>query len=242
MKSILIFLWGLMVAPGAFSQQASPVRIAEDLHLRPLSENVWIHISDLDTSQWGPVSANGLALVTDGILVLIDTPWNDRQTESLVTWFRREYGIKDIQVIVCHYHQDNLGGLNWIHSQGIESFSLERTRDICAARNLPVPMNGLEKTHRFAFREIPVETYFPGEGHTVDSICVYLPRERILFGGCSVKALANRTLGNTADANIEEWPASLRAMKSAYPDALIVVPGHGAEGGLSLIDHTLSLF
>lgn len=157
-------------------------------------------------------------------------------------WFRSTYEFREVKVIVCHYHADNLGGLNWVNQNGMESYSIKRTQEICVQKELPVPKHTLSNFDRFDYNEIPIEIFFPGEGHTVDSICVYLPNERILFGGCSVKALNNSTLGNTADANLLEWPHTLRTMKERFAAAETVIPGHGLEGDLSLIDHTLSLF
>ena len=192
--------------------------------------------------KWGKVSANGMAVITDDQLVVIDTPWNDTQTQLLIQWFEDNYDIDEIKIIVSHYHDDNLGGLNWIHQNDIESYSISRTQEICEEKGLPIPKNTLSNIYIFEFHDTPLEIHFLGEGHTVDSVSVYLPNEKILFGGCSVKALRNSGLGNTADANINEWPITLRNMKSSFPEVQVVIPGHGLEGTISLIDHTLSLF
>lgn len=218
------------------------IDIGPTLYLQEVTDGIWIHTSEIRMEPWGMVPANGMAVFTDKTLFIIDTPWRDEQTRDLVRWFENRYQVHEVQVIVCHYHQDNLGGLNWVHQQGIPSYALERTRRICRRKGLPVPQYGLDKLHSFDSVGIPFELFFPGEGHTVDSVCIYFPDQRVLFGGCSVKAHSNRTLGNTADANLQAWPESLRTMKARYPQAALVVPGHGAPGDLSLIDHTLSLF
>ena len=216
--------------------------ISPDLRLKPLAENVWIHVSDIPMPPWGKVSANGLAAIKAGRLVLIDTPWNDAQTAALVEWFRGHCEFRDIIVIVCHYHDDNLGGLGWVNRNRMDSCALEMTRKICREKGLPVPGQAIDEELRQEFLRTGIEIFYPGEGHTPDSICVYLPEEKILFGGCSVKALGNTTLGNTAEANLAAWPDTLRRMKAVFPQAKTVVPGHGEEGDLSLIDHTLTLF
>jgi len=235
----LVFIMSLTYA---CSKKSQTINITPDIQLKPLAENVWTHISDIEMPKWGKVSANGMVVLTDKQLVIIDTPWNDTQTQFLIEWFKNNYDFNEIKVIVCHYHDDNLGGLNWIHQNDIESYSIKKTQEICAKKELPIPRNTLSETYRFDFHEIPIEIFFIGEGHTVDSICVYLPNERILFGGCSVKALNNSTLGNTADANLLEWPNTLQNMKEVFSEVKIVVPGHGLEGNISLIAHTLSLF
>lgn len=47
--------------------------------------------------------------------------------------------------------------------------------------------------------------------------------------------------GNMDDADLDHWPDSLQNLKETFPEARIVVPGHGEEGDLSLIDHTIDL-
>ncbi|MBN2508690.1 MAG: subclass B1 metallo-beta-lactamase [Spirochaetales bacterium] len=241
-KRVVVVLTGFILC--ALPLSARPgvrTTVTPDLYLEQIADSVWIHESFTSMKPWGRIGANGLALVSGNRLILIDTPWTDELTGDLVNWFFSNRGCTDVSAIVCHYHQDNLGGLGWVHEQGYESYSLKATIDLCRQKGLPVPRNPVTSPHTFRFGDTPVTLYFPGEGHTVDSVCVYLSTERILFGGCSVKSLESRTLGNTAEANLGAWPGSLRAMKRMFGEARIVVPGHGKAGDLSLIDHTLVL-
>lgn len=240
-RRLLIGLY-LILCTQLYADNNQTIRISHDLRLKALTENVWIHKSDVHIEPWGRVSANGMVIVTDRNLIIIDTPWNDNQTQMLVEWFQDKHKIENSHVIICHYHTDNLGGLNWINQNEIDSYSIERTQEICLKHNLPVPKITIDNTHRFDFQEIPIEVHFTGEGHTEDNISVYLPTQKILFGGCSVKSLSHKSLGNTADANLQEWPITIEIMKEKFTEAEIIIPGHGLEGDLSLFDHTLSLF
>ena len=56
-----------------------------------------------------------------------------------------------------------------------------------------------------------------------------------------VKSLDSNSLGNTKDGDLAAYPATLRKVQVAYPQARIVVPGHGDWGGPELIEHTLRL-
>jgi glyoxylase-like metal-dependent hydrolase (beta-lactamase superfamily II) len=76
-----------------------------------------------------------------------------------------------------------------------------------------------------------VELYFPGAGHTRDNIAVWLPRQRVLHGGCFLKSSTVGDLGYVRDADLGAWPASLRRLDAAYPARGIVVPGHGSIAG-----------
>lgn len=241
-SSILLLFFTIVTINNISAENRPVITIDNDLQLRTISENVWIHISHIDLPKWGKVAANGMVVYTDKELVIVDTPWNDFQTQLLISWFENHYEVKDIKVLVTHYHDDNLGGLGWVHNKGIDSYSIKRTQDICKERGLPIPKNTIENNFIFEYHDIPLEIQFLGEGHTVDNISVYLPTEHILFGGCSVKALRNSSLGNTRDANIKSWPITLRNMKNYYSDTKIVIPGHGKEGSITLLDHTLSLF
>ena len=70
---------------------------------------------------------------------------------------------------------------------------------------------------------------------------VWLAQHKILFGGCFVKSLHSKNLGNTADASIEVWPASIQNVLNKYPDIETVVPGHGKIGNVNLLKYTAKL-
>ena len=70
---------------------------------------------------------------------------------------------------------------------------------------------------------------------------MWLPEQKLLNGGCFVRAATAGTLGNTADAVVSEWAASAERLQRRYPDAQIVIPGHGVPGDVSLLEHTRKL-
>jgi len=67
------------------------------------------------------------------------------------------------------------------------------------------------------------------------------PRHKILFGGCIIKPLSAKGLGNIKDANLKEWPRLVKRIIKRYPRVQIVVPGHCRHGGKVLLFHTLKL-
>jgi glyoxylase-like metal-dependent hydrolase (beta-lactamase superfamily II) len=113
--------------------------------------------------------------------------------------------------------------------------------EIAKRGGLPVPREAFEGQRDVALGSRVLELRDVGPGHTEDTIVVWLPDVRILFGGDLVRSAASRSLGYTAEANLEAWPASVQALIEAYGDALLIVPGHGAPGGRELLDHTLEL-
>lgn len=76
---------------------------------------------------------------------------------------------------------------------------------------------------------------------SVDPIVIWIPSERILFAGCMVKCLDSDNLGNTADGDLIAYPGTMRDLMGKFPEAAIVIPGHGPFGGLELIQHTINL-
>ncbi len=69
----------------------------------------------------------------------------------------------------------------------------------------------------------------------------YFPKEKAMFGGCLIKEM-NATKGYLGDANVKTWSATVEKVKAKYPDAKIVIPGHGEIGGEELLDYTIKLF
>jgi metallo-beta-lactamase class B len=112
--------------------------------------------------------------------------------------------------------------------------------EIYVANIMPLPE--LNPTTNLNIGNVKIETYYPGEGHTQDNIVVWFPDSKVLFAGCSVKSIDTKNLGNLADANVKEWPNSLKNILKKYPGILIVIPGHGNWGDINLINHTLKLF
>ena len=66
----------------------------------------------------------------------------------------------------------------------------------------------------------------------------WIPSERILFAGCMCKDMGANNLGNTADADLMAWQATIEKVMDKFPGARIVIPGHGPIGGTELLRHT----
>lgn len=235
---IIIFL--ICIYDVGFVQEQQ-IRISNDLELRKISENVYIHISYHDLQSYKHVAANGLVYLHGGESYIIDTPWTDELTRVLLDWIQDSLKAEIKGVIPTHWHNDCMGGLREVKNSGINSYALELTRDIARSKNLPEPAVGFRDSLVLKLGMSDIVCYYVGAGHTVDNIVVWLSEEKVLFGGCMVKALNQNNLGFTGDADVQEWPNSLRNLLSKFPDCKIVVPGHGAYGNLSLVHHTLKL-
>lgn len=86
-----------------------------------------------------------------------------------------------------------------------------------------------------------VVAQYLGKGHTIDNIVGYFAKDKALFGGCLIKEM-NAGKGNLEDASVKDWSNTVEQLKLAFPEAIIVIPGHGNAGGRKLLDYTIDLF
>ena len=212
--------------------------VSDDLEIMRVSEHGYIHISYLTAPQWGRVACNGLIYDKNGECFVVDTPPDAASSRQLIAWIEKNLksGIKGIAV--GHWHDDCLGGLDAFHERKIPSYSYRLTQTEAKKHGYPVPQKGFDKELRLRVGDSDVVCYYPGGGHTRDNIVVWFPEDKLLFGGCLVKEKQARSKGNTRDAVLEDWAQTVLHVKSRFPEAKVVVPGHGQPGGLDLLDHT----
>ena len=216
--------------------------VSADLHVRELRPGVWMHTSwqRLDDGKRFP--SNGLVVREGDHLVLVDTAWGEPATAELLGWVDRTLKLPVKAVVVTHFHGDRLGGAAALQRRGVAFYGHPLTAELAATVKLPPPrtLAGLAKAGSVDHLE-SVEVFYPGPAHTRDNVVVWLPKSRFLVGGCAVRAAGTTALGNVADADVSEWPGSIRRVLERYGEADVVVPGHGEPGGRELLEHTLEL-
>lgn len=226
----------------AYSQvNYKTIQISDDIQLIRISDNAWVHVSFAELPGFGRFPSNGLLLTDHGKAFLFDTPVNNELTETLFKGIRDSIHAEITAFIPNHWHEDCMGGLEYLHSIGVISYANQMTIDIAKEKGLPVPQNGFTDSLNLTFGQLEIQCFFPGAGHSSDNIVVWIPSEKILFPGCLVKELRSTSLGNTADGDVAQYPKTIRKVLEHFPDAQIVIPGHGRFGGLELISHTAVL-
>lgn len=216
---------------------------AAGVYIRPLRPGIWLQTSSYVTPGGDTTTSNGLIVRAGDALVLIDTAWGELNTIALLSAIESEIGLPVTRAVVTHAHYDRAGGVDVLESQGVEVLALPLTARILAHRGGPVPdqrLAGLDGPGA-AIRLGSLELFYPGPGHSWDNLMVWLPRQRILFAGCAVRALNASGLGNTAHADLLSWQRAIQRAQARYPRVELVVPGHGAPGGPELLRHTLHL-
>lgn len=226
--------------PDDVSRSASSLQLSHDLRLRQLGDGVWLHTSSKEMPGWGRVPSNGLVVLGHGGALLIDTPWTPAQTRLLVDWIDGAAGSRLVDVVVTHAHEDRTGGVSALPPTA-RIHALADTVELAAKYGRVFAAADLETYSTRQTAGIRFETFFPGAGHAPDNLVVWLPESHILFGGCFVKAGGATDLGNLSDAEPASWLAAIRRVQERFPEAAIVVPGHGPLGGPEILEHTATL-
>jgi metallo-beta-lactamase class B len=187
------------------------------------------------------IPSNGLIYkVPDGV-ILIDTAWDDNQTKEIDDYVRGRLNSRILFCIITHAHGDRLGGTGYLRSNNIDVYMTEQTANLARKHGFPVG-NKILDTDKDRFGKYGVDCYFPGAAHSEDNMVVYLKEPDVLFGGCLVKSVSSRDLGNLENANIESWKIVIEGMLSVFTNkSTIVIPGHGEPGGKELLAHTYGL-
>lgn len=229
------------VDAAAPSPNATEWRISEDLQVRQLRPGVWVHTSWKTYPNGARFSSNGLIVQDEEDVALVDTAWGKQATSQLLAWVNHTLGGPITQAVITHAHEDRAEGVPALAEAGIPVFAESRTVALAGS---------LHRTHLTSLGRLApgqstnlgrMQILFPGPGHSPDNVVVWLADQRVLFGGCLVKAADATSLGNTNDADLRSWPKAIALVRERYGNADVVVPGHGAVEGQELEDHTLAL-
>ncbi len=240
-RIIFVFLVFSITQIGFSQDNLKKISITKDVELLKISDNAYVHVSYSDIPQYGRISSNGLVFIDKGKAFLFDTPVTDSLTKDLVTWLQDSMKVEIVGFVPNHWHIDCMGGLGYLHSVGINSYANELTIQTAKSKNLPIPKQGFRDSLSLKLNDKTINCYYLGAGHTQDNIVVWIPSEQILFGGCMVKAINAKGLGNIADADLKEWPNTISKVIRKFPNARYVIPGHGQIGGVELLTHTQQL-
>ncbi len=213
----------------------------KNLIIKPLSPNTFVHISYLQTQTFGKVACNGLIFKVKNEAIIFDTPTNDSVSLELIQWVEQNLRCQVKGVVINHFHEDCLGGLKAFHQHKIPSYAHAKTIELAQTQGFELPQKGFENQQILQLGNQKIVNQFYGEGHTKDNIVSFIPSEKVLFGGCLIKAVG-AGFGNLSDANPKTWSQTVAKIKAQLPDLQYVVPGHGDSGGIELLDYTIQKF
>ncbi len=240
-RNVFLVFFGLAGLLAATAQSSERIVIDRDIELLHLRDSIYVHVTWHTHEDYGRFPSNGLVVVRNGQALMVDTPMDNDKTKRLTRYLKDSMSVDLVKLVVGHFHDDCLGGLEYIQEIGVESEANALTVEKCRETGLPVPSTAFKDSLVFDFLGEQIDCRYFGAGHSFDNITVYIPAKRVLFGGCLVKAMPSRGLGNLSDALVSDWDATVEKVLKAYPDAETVIPGHGPYGGAELLNHTIEL-
>jgi metallo-beta-lactamase class B VIM len=215
----------------------------EKIKISKITQGVWLHTSFYTYPNDKTVSSNGLIVETNGGLILIDSAWGELATVELLEKIDLEIGLPVNKAIITHSHYDRLAGVDYLESKGIDVYAHPLTQKLAIQNGMPVPNNALASLISLN-SSINIDglivSYF-GAAHAADNIFVWLPDSHLLFGGCAIRALSSKSLGNINEADLNSWAHVIEKINLEYKDIKIVIPGHGEIGDKNLINNTYEL-
>ena len=210
---LLVCVLGISIEITGSESNNSGIRLADDVTVRKLAEGVWLHTTYFDISELRNVPANGLIVIDGKHAMMIDLPWTDEQAGLLFDWVAKEHDAAIERVVPTHSHIDCAGGLAEAHRRGADSFALKKTAEILKRTNKSIPKNWFTERMSLACGDTNVELEFLGGGHTIDNIVAWIPARKVLFGGCLIKSQNAENLGNTKEADLINYPATLKKVR-----------------------------
>ena len=190
-KSLFLLLSLVIICVSCKTQmiKTNAVFKSDTLKIEQISEHVFVHISYLETDDFGKVACNGMIVMNQSEVIIYDTPASNAASEQLISWIKNEMNWRPTAVVVTHFHADCLAGLETFHAAGIPSFASDLTIGWTIVNEKLSPQHSTGNYYEHKLGDKKVISQFFGAGHTTDNIIGYFPAEEVLFGGCLIKEL-----------------------------------------------------
>jgi len=203
-----------------------------------LSEHCWAYTAEGDP--------NTGVIITDDAVLICDTLATPVMAQRLIAEIRKVSAAPIKYVVLSHYHAVRVLGASGYQAEGMQQIiASQGTYEMIVERGAQDMMSEYERFPRLFqnFDSIPgltwptlvfkqemtlwmgkleVKIMHLGPGHTKGDTVVWIPSEKVLFSGDLVECDA---ACYTGDAQLEEWPATLAALRALGAEK--IVPGRG---------------
>jgi metallo-beta-lactamase class B len=229
MIKLLTFLCSLLFAMASYA-----------VEYKQIGQKTWMYTSMYIADDGSEIPSNGVIVLSARKAIVIDAPHQDADMHAIADWIESQ-NRRLAYVVPQHWHADSTGSLETAIARGAKVMMLKKTHNILKENGRNIAARTFDARFKLTMDRTSLELMHFGEGHSSDSLIAWVAGDNVLVGGCLIKAYEANSLGFTGDANLSAYPHTLTHIKSLYPEARIVTPGHGAPGNLGLIDHTLKL-
>lgn len=234
MRHLIVQLYILVSISTLFAQGNSSLQISH------LTNDFYVYTTYNEYEGYR-IPANGMYILTNNGVILIDTPWDTTQFQPLLDSINIKHNKNVVMCLVTHWHSDKTEGLEYYKSLGIKTYSTVLTDELCQKNNKKRAEFLMTKDTLFNVGKYSFETYFPGEGHTSDNIVIWFDNEKILYGGCLIKGAEAKNLGFLGDANVSTYKSSLENVRRKYPDPNYIVVSHSDWKDINSLKHSIKL-
>ena len=235
MRTLVITLLSIL-----FLTQVHGQPPATNLTIAHLTGNFYVYTT-YNNYKGTRIGANAMYLVTDKGVVLFDTPWDTTQFQPLLDSIKAKHNKNVVLCFATHFHEDRTGGLEYYRKQGIKTYTTVQTDEFSQKRGMKRAEFLLTKDTSFKVGSYTFETYYPGPGHAPDNIIVWFEKEKILYGGCLIKSVADTSLGNLGDANTKAYAATIKNVQRKCRNPKYIITGHNDYTSTKSLEHTLKM-
>ncbi|MBL7703838.1 MAG: BlaB/IND/MUS family subclass B1 metallo-beta-lactamase [Ferruginibacter sp.] len=194
-----------------------------------------------NTYEESRVPANGMYLITGDGAVMFDTPWDTTQFQPLLDSIKLRHNKKVVLCFATHWHSDKTAGLEYYRQQGIKTYTTVLTDELSKKNDKKRAEFLMTKDTVFNIGGYTFETYYPGEGHTADNIVIWFGKEKILYGGCLIKGVDDKTLGYLGDANVTAYASTLKNVQKKYRKPKFIIIAHSDWKNTNSLKHSIKM-
>ena len=234
MRTVAIGIIFLIFSQNAFGQNLDKLKVSH------LTGDFYV-FTTYSFYKGNKIPANGMYLVTDQGVVLVDSPWDTTQFQPLLESIRLRHKKEVVMCIATHFHEDRTGGLEYYRQKGIKTYTTRKTDELSKKGGKKRAEFLIDKDTLFTIGQYSFKTYFPGHGHAPDNIVIWFEKERVLYGGCLIKSTSDDNLGNLSDASVTDYPLTLINVQKKCREPKYIIPGHGEWASVKSLGHTLKM-
>lgn len=210
----------------------TPAMAAPSLTLTPLKGGVYV-VEDRYYA-----AENSAVYVGRDHVTVVGATWTPQTAEMLVAEIRKITPLPITEVIDTNHDPDRIGGNATFKQIGAKIIATAQIRELIekdgaavvkqtqaalpSYPDIPIVLPDTVYPSDFELQNGKVRALYLGPSHKVDDIFVYFPEEKVLYGGCSLKA----QLGNMDGADLVEYPKTLQKLKALPID--VIIAGHYA--------------